>query len=264
LAEKSIIVTGAKGGVGTTTVALNLAVQIAQLTRKRIALLEYARPFGQIALMLDFHPRFTLIDALERADRLDERLLAGLTEKHRTGIDILAGPAHSALREDQRPFVTLEAFLKILAFAQNAFDFVVVDLGFVNAAEWSRALAMADALLLVAEPSALALGMLERYLSAVGSAGIDALRFQIVLNRWRQNDADLVARRVAALPQTIAARLPNDYRQVSEAVTFGTPLAASSNNVLLSRYRKLASGILGLEAADTIHNSRPRAVNAAK
>ena len=80
MAEKLILVTGSKGGVGTTTVALNLAVQLAQLTAKRIALLEFARPFGQIGLMLDFHPRFTLLDALGRIDRLDEVLLMRLSE----------------------------------------------------------------------------------------------------------------------------------------------------------------------------------------
>ena len=75
MAEKTIVVTGCKGGVGTSTVALNLAVHIAQLSKMRIALLEFARPFGQIALMLDCEPRFTLIDALERAERLDQSLL---------------------------------------------------------------------------------------------------------------------------------------------------------------------------------------------
>lgn len=146
-------------------------------------------------------------------------------------MDILAGPAHSALSDDQRPFVTLEGLLKILAFAQNAFDFV--GLGFVNAAEGSRGLAMADAFPLVAAPSALALGMLERSLSAPESAGLDALRFQMVLNLCRRNDTDFVARRVAILEQTIAARLPNDSRQANGPLTFATPLAASPNNVLL-------------------------------
>lgn len=257
MAEKVTIVMGAKGGVGASTVALNLAVQTAQLTRKRVALLEYARPFGQIALMLDLHPRFTLIDALERADRLDERLLTSLTEKHKTGIDILAGPLHAALRDEQRPHVTLEGFVKILELARNAYDFVVIDLGFVNAAEWARLLHMAENLLLVAEPSVLALGMLERYLVAAGSAGIDTARFQIVMNRWRQNDEDLAVRRVGALSQSFLARLPNDYRQVSEAVSCGAPIAGSSNNLLYARYRKLAIDILGLRMASPARGPEP-------
>ncbi len=252
MAERVIIAVGAKGGVGTSTIALNLAVQAAQLTKKRVALLEFARPFGQIALMLDVRPRFTLMDALERAARLDERLLASLTEKHKTGIDILAGPVHAALRDEQRPHVTLENFVKIAELAREAYDFVVIDLGFVNAAEWARLLQLAQDLLLVTEPSALALGMLERYLQAATSAGLEASRFQIVVNRWRQNDEDFAARRLATLGQPILAKLPNDYRQVSEAVSFGTPLAASSNNLLHSRYRKMASDLLGSRAGESV------------
>ena len=250
MAARVIAVMGAKGGVGTSTVALNLAVQTAQLTRGRVALLEYARPFGQIALMLDLKLRFTLMDALERVGRLDARVLGSLTEKHKSGVDILAGPTHAALREEQRPFVTLEGFVNILELARDTYDFVVIDLGFVNAAEWARLLQMAEHLLLVTEPSALALGMLERYLRAAGDAGIDSDRFQIVVNRWRQGDDDFAARRLGALSQTFLARLPNDYRQVSEAVTFGAPIGASSNNLLYARYRKMAADLLGLKPSE--------------
>jgi pilus assembly protein CpaE len=244
VAEKSIVVTGSKGGVGATTVALNLAVQLAQLTAKRVALLEFARPFGQIGLMLDFHPRFTLLDALERVDRLDQALFASLCTRHKSGIEILAGPLHAALRAEQRQAVTLEALLCILELARGAFDFVVVDLGFVNAAEWSRVLLAADTLLLIAEPSALALGMLERYLHAVDSAGLDRARFQIIINRARQNDDEPVLQAEKILKQTFLARLPNDFRQVSEAVTLGIPLTSASNNPLVGRYRSLASRLI--------------------
>jgi pilus assembly protein CpaE len=244
VAEKLIVVTGSKGGVGATTVALNLAVQIAQLTAKRVALLEFARPFGQIGLMLDFHPRFTLLDALERIDRLDESLLASLFTHHKSGIEILAGPLHAALRAEQRQSVTLEALLRILELARGAFDYVVVDFGFVNAAEWARVLRTADMLLLIAEPSALALGMLERYLHAVDSAGLDRARFQIIINRARQNDDDPVLQSEKTLKQSFFARLPNDYRQLREAVTLGIPLTAASNNPLQGRYRDGASRLI--------------------
>ncbi|MFZ3214935.1 MAG: hypothetical protein WA192_02640 [Candidatus Acidiferrales bacterium] len=244
--EKLIFVTGSKGGVGTTTVALNLAVHLLQLTRKRIALLEFARPFGQIGLMLDFQPRFTLLDALERINRLDESLFASLLTRHKSGVEILAGPLHAALRVAQRESVSIESLLRILALARAAYDFVVVDLGFVNAAEWSRILQTAGTLLLVAEPSVLALGMLERYLHAVDSAGLDRARFRIIVNRARQNDDEPVAQAERNLQQPFFARLPNDFRQVSEAVTLGIPLTAASNNPLVSRYRDLAARLVAI------------------
>lgn len=151
---------------------------------------------------------------------------------------------HAALRDEQRQFVTLESLLRILELSRAAYDFVVVDLGFVNAAEWSRVLRAADTLLLIAEPSALALGMLERYLRAVDSAGLDRARFQVIINRSRQNDDGPVVQSEKILKQSFFARLPNDFRQVSEAVTLGIPLTAVSNNPLVGRYRDAASRLI--------------------
>lgn len=119
-----------------------------------------------------------------------------------------------------------------------------MDLGFVNAAEWSRVLHTADTLLLIAEPSALALGMLQRYLHALDSACLDRARFQIIINRARQNDDDPVVESEKILKQSFFACLPNDYRQVSEAVTLGIPLTAASNNPLVGRYREVATRLV--------------------
>ena len=244
MAEQTIIVTGSKGGAGTTTAALNVAMQIAQLTKKRTALVELARPFGQIALMLGIEPRFTLLDALDRGERLDAAVLASLMTRHKIGVEMLLGARHLALTAEQRQRATIDGLLHILETAQSVYDFVVVDLGFVNAAEWARVLHAAGTLLLISEPSELALGMLLRYLEAVDSAGLEREHFQIVINRARQNDEEMIFRHQSSLRQTFFAQLPNDYRQVSDAVKLGIPLVASSNNPLVARYRQMAGQLV--------------------
>jgi len=240
LADKSILVTGSKGGVGTTTVTLNLGVQLALLTKKRVALLDMARPFGQISMMLDMEPRFTILDALERIDRLDEALLASMTMRHKTGVQVLAGPLHAPMKAEQRQSVTIQALTKLIQIADRAFDIVIVDIGVVNAAEWSLVLHEAPAILLVAEPSLLALGMIERHMAAAAPAGINCDRIHIVLNRWRQNDDGMLAPFNEKKMRPILARLPNDYRQLTEALSLGMPLLGGNSNGLLARYRKLA------------------------
>jgi pilus assembly protein CpaE len=243
VSDRITIVTGSKGGVGTTTVALNLAVQLAMQTRKRVGLLDLARPFGQISLMLDLEPRFTILDALERIARLDEALLASMAMRHKTGLEILAGPLHAPMKAEQRQNVTLAALARLIEIAGRAFEFTVVDMGVVNAAEWAPVLSQAGTLLLVAEPSVLALGMIARHISAARPAGVDCDRIQVIVNRWRQNDDAMLASFEKQTMRPILTRLPNDYRQLTEALTLGMPLTGSSNNLLLSRYRALAAWV---------------------
>ena len=251
--QNTIIVTGSKGGVGTTTVALNLAVQLAMQTRKRIGLLDLARPFGQISLMLDLEPRFTILDALERIDRLDESLLASMAMRHKTGVELLAGPLHAPMKAEQRQSVTLAALTKLVEISGRVFDCVVIDMGVVNVAEWAPVLGYAATLLLVVEPSVLALGMVARHISAALPAGIDCGRIRVIVNRWRQNDDVILASFEKQGSPPIITRLPNDYRQLSEALTFGMPLTGSSNNLLLSRYRALAAWISEKTGAKQSH-----------
>jgi pilus assembly protein CpaE len=240
LAYRTIIVTGSKGGVGTTTVALNLSVQLGLHTKKRVALLDFARPFGQISMMLDLEPRFTVLDALERIERLDERILASMFVKHKAGIEILPGPLHAPMKAEQRQRVTLESFARLVDIADRAFDLVVVDIGVVNAAEWALVLRAARLILLVAEPSVLALGLIRSHVPAAATAGIDPERIHFVINRWRQNDNDALAVLEEKHERPIVARLPNDYRQLTEAVTLGIPLIGATKNPLVARYRELA------------------------
>ena len=61
---RMFVVTGAKGGVGTTTVAVNLSVQMAQVSNRRVALLDFGRPLGQVSLLMDLQPKNSVIHAV--------------------------------------------------------------------------------------------------------------------------------------------------------------------------------------------------------
>jgi pilus assembly protein CpaE len=257
--EKATIVTGAKGGVGTSTVALNLAVQVAMATKKRVMLVDLARPFGQISLMLDFEPRFTVLDALERIDRLDENVLAKMATRHKSAIEILAGPRQTPMKPEQRQSVTIEAISKLIEIAGRGYDFVVVDIGVVNPADWADVLRKAHTILLISEPSALSLGMIERHTESATRAGVDYDRIHVVINRWRQNDDDAVGAFEGNHKGRVLMRLPNDYRQLTEAVQLGIPLMGSANNPLVCRYRDLSAWL----AARTTAAPEPAPVNTA-
>src|SRR4249919_2464873 len=81
---------GAKGGAGTTTVAVNCAVELARLTKRPTIVVDLKACLGEVALFLGVRPRFTVLDAIENLHRLDKDFLKELVAKHKSGLDILA------------------------------------------------------------------------------------------------------------------------------------------------------------------------------
>lgn len=252
--DKVIVVVGSKGGVGTSTVAVNLGVQLTQITKKRVLLVDFGRPLGHVSLLLDLQPRFTLRDAVENLERLDQHFLSGLVTRHHTGLEILAGTSHP--EEWQK--ISLAALGGVVNIAQGGFDYVLVDAGVVDPSEWSPILHTARSILMVAEPTLLSLWTLERHLSTMESAGLSPSSTHIVINRWRRNDDNALRNVEERLHRPIAARLPNDYRQVSESVTQGMPLTGSNSNPLVVCYRQLASELIK-EPAESDERRQPSA-----
>ena len=86
-------------------------------------------------MMLDPEPHFTALHALERIESVDKRILTSLVMKDKMGVEILAGPFDAPMEPEQRQRVTLEAFARLVEVADRVFDFVVVDMGIVKAAQ---------------------------------------------------------------------------------------------------------------------------------
>ena len=242
--EKLVVLMGSKGGVGTTTVAVNLGVQLATHAQKRTVLLDLARPLGNVHLLLDLHPRFGVRDAVESLDRLDTHFFGGLLTPHKTKLEILGG--HLLPEEWQSvPILPME---RIVNVAQASFDMVLADLGSQFSSEWGSVLNRARMILMVAEANVPSLWTLERRLSALTGLGVESDRIRIVINRWHKGDDEVLKTIEKNLKHPIFACLPNDFGKANTAVNLGTPLMENHNNYLSNRYRALAAQLAGMES----------------
>lgn len=241
--DKLIVVMGAKGGVGTTTVAVNLGVQLSTFARKKTVLLDFARPLGNVQLLLDLHPKFGVRDAVEGLDRLDSHFLAGLLTKHKTKLDVLGGTT----QPEEWQSIDVNVLDRVVNVAQNSFDIVLLDMGSQFSGEWGAILRSARMILIVSEANVPSLWTLERRLLALKGFGISPDRARIIINRWHKGDDDVLKSIQKDINRPIFASLPNDFRKASQSVNLGTPLMENHNNILSSRYRQIAGQLVGID-----------------
>ena len=245
--DKLIVIMGAKGGVGTTTVAVNLGVQLATSGRKRTVLLDFARPLGNAHLLLDLHHRLGLRDSLENLDRLDSHFFAGLLTNHKTKLKLLGG----VTQPEEWQGIDVAALDRAVNVAQNSFDTVLVDMGSQFSSEWSTILRMARMILIVAEANVPSLWTLERRLMALKGFGIEANRARIIINRWHKGDDEILKSIQKQISRPVFASFPNDFRKASQAMNLGTPMPENHNNILNDRYRQIAGQLVGIDTAIT-------------
>jgi len=241
--DKMIVIMGAKGGVGTTTVAVNLGVQLGTFARKRRALLDFARPLGNAHLLLDLHLRFGLRDTVENLDRLDSHFLTGLLTTHKTKLELLGG----VTQPEEWQSIDVRLLDRVVNVAQNSFDVVVVDMGSQFSSEWSAVLCMARLILIVAEANVPSLWTLDRRLMALKGFGIDPNRSRVIINRWHKGDDEILKSIEKQIGRPVFACFPNDFRKASQAMNLGTPLQENHNNILNNRYRQVAGQLVGID-----------------
>jgi pilus assembly protein CpaE len=240
--EKLVVVAGAKGGVGTTTVAVNLAVQLARAVGKRVVLFDLARPLGHAALLLDVETRFSFRAAVESLDRLDSHLFSGFLASHKSGVQLMAGASHA----DEWDRISPTSLARVINVAQGSFDFVVADVGLNYSSEWVPVLRLARVVVLVTETNVPSLWSLERQVSLLRGLGIDAARIRVVVNRWHRPDEGALEAFEKRVKLPIFERLPNDFKQVSRAVNMGTELSRGQHDPLVKKFRSMAEQITGV------------------
>src|SRR5579862_6753126 len=202
--DRLIVVMGSKGGVGTTTVAVNVGVQLATYARKHVALLDFANPLGNVHLLLDQHPRFTVRDAVDSLDRLDSHFFEGLLTHHKTKLEVLGG----ALQPEEWQNIPTQRLERVVNVAQTTFEMVLADVGSHFASDMGPILKTARMILIVVEANVPSLWTLQRRLLALAGFGVDPQKIRIVVNRWHKGDEETIRSIEKESKHEVVAYLP--------------------------------------------------------
>jgi pilus assembly protein CpaE len=220
-----LLVLGAKGGIGTTTVAVNLADALTRQGSGRTVLLDLAQPQGETPIFLDLEHTYTWADVAANIERLDATYLESVLARHHSGLAVLPAPDFSV--ETSLDPAVLRQILELL---RRSYAQVVVDLGTGAGVGHGdailEALDMADEVLLVLDLSLPCLARAKRFLEAVRATQPHLLpRLRLVANR-KTSESDIgTAEAESILQQPIAWAVANDYKAALSALNQGKPLA---------------------------------------
>ena len=236
---------GAKGGAGTTTVAVNCGVELARLTKRPTVVVDLKTSLGEVALFLGVRPRFTILDAIENLHRLDKNFLTELVAKHKSGLDILAG-SEQFDRPNAQDATGLEELLRVLA---RTYDYVVIDAGNTISASTAAALYAADTIFLVTNPDVPSIRNAQRLVDRVRQLGAGSERVKVVLNRVSDNHLIAPKQIETALGYGIHHTFSSDYRAVSTALNSGVPLTLSNHSEIAGEFDRFTRQLLGASPA---------------
>ena len=210
---------GVKGGVGVTTLASNFALLLGQESGKRTLLIDLDLPLGDIALNLGLSGKYSTIDALQNATRLDSYFLSTLLQTYGDGLSVLAAPGQFV-----NMIANSKAIDKLIAVARREFDYVVVDSGsrlnFIDTDLYRDAVTI----YMVTQTGVPELRNANRLIGQFPTKGRPQL--QIVINRFTTSFNGLDDQTIAkALTRPADWKVPNDYITASRTQNTATPLA---------------------------------------
>jgi len=241
---------GAKGGVGTTTIAVNVASALAQaVDDERTLLMDFHLSYGDAAVFLGAEPRFSVADAMENTHRLDEAFFESLVVQSKsTGVHLLASAERAVGAVDLRRIATL------LTFASSHYRYTFLDVPRSEAAVLDSLEGVASILIVANQELAtvrnagrIAAALRQRY-------GKD--RVKIVVSRYDKqaeiNTEDIA--RVVGSP--VKYTVPSDYRAALTSLNKGRPLALDKDSRLAPAFQSMAFDLAGIRVEKPVEKER--------
>ena len=226
-----ISVAGSSGGVGNTSIAVNLAVALASKPDRSVVLIDLDLALGDADVFLDMIPDYTLLDVAQNVSRLDLALLRKSLTKHESGVYLLPRP----VQIEDVSSITNEDFKRVLGLLKASFTHLVIDLSKSYSRLDIAALEASEHILLLTQLDLPCLRNVVRLLSSLESyEGVNE-KINVVVNRAGLDKSQISsAKAEETIDGEIFWRIPNNYPVISECRNNGVPLLENAKNAAIT------------------------------
>lgn len=218
--SKRITVFGTKGGVGKSFLAVNLAVGLMDKSKKRVSLIDTNYQFGDIALMLDLHPKYSVYDILPVIEQLDSKILDSFLTTHSSGVKVLPAPLDISTSLQG---VNSKTTMKILDTLSRMSDYMVIDTSSYFSDDVLNIFKDTDYLVIVSSKDTPSIKNLKIALQILEQIKFPEENTYIILNRADSKVGITIEEIEETIQRKIDVAIPSD-RIVPISVNKGVPL----------------------------------------
>lgn len=221
-----------KGGIGKTTLSVNLATALAEVTGKRVALVDLNLQLGDVTTFLDINPAFDISYVATHISRIDEAFLVGTLDKYKDKeLYVLADPPYLEQAED----ITSAQIISILEILKSVFSYVIVDTTSSFDSKTLSALDISTNVLLLSMINLPSIRNTQRCLDLFQRLDYSETKIKLIINRYLPNDEISLEDVEESLGHPIFWKIPNDYFTVMSAINRGLPISEISSNSLIGK-----------------------------
>ncbi len=257
--SRVIAVAGANGGVGTTSLAINLGCVLAREPQNSVALVDLDLCLGDADVFLDTIPDYTLVDVAQNVTRLDFTLLKRSLTKHASGLYLLPRP----VQLEDVSLITPDDLQRVIGLLKATFTHLVLDLSKGYSAIDMIALEMADEILLVTQLDLPCLRNVVRLMMSLGNMGGLADKVKIIVNRVGLDSGQITLKKAEeTIGKPIYWQIPNDYRTMIESRNNGVPLIETSPKAAITQsFQALANALTGEGTAQVVETAGKKSLS---
>jgi len=220
-----IVVFGPKGGVGTSTVAVNLAVAL-QKPEVKVALIDASLQFGNVDVMLNLHANRSIADISQTINDLDADLLSTVIAPHTSGVKVLLAPTRPELADLVQP----DHLQRIVDAMRQLYDYIVIDTASTLNDLTLTALDLADRVVLVTVAEVPAIKNTRVFFQVTEALGYSAGKVVMVINQADSRNPITPKMIEDNLKHKVVLTIPMDSDTVAHSIRRGLPFVSEQRN----------------------------------